>query len=276
MCWVISAQGFICEKRAVFRARFDNLQAKDLTQIVISPHSWPRSRWVAGGGAARVCLEVCGRFETRLDLSDPKYGAGLPDGVTAQQFDNDWHRFAGAMGEVLRESNPDAAPATEAAPQLVRVFGVVADPDSLDYLRDSLGVIAALLDQGGVGVIDPQTGQIFAAREWRETFWGAALEPTNHVVILLSMESENVWLHTRGMRVFGRPDLSCRGVKPAEVAALEPVFNGLIRMQAAGFVVPEGQIVQGVGLEKRLICRHRGGLDDPDFANFHLELEWEL
>ncbi|MBW3636555.1 MAG: hypothetical protein KY445_08840 [Armatimonadetes bacterium] len=237
--------------------------------------SWPRSRWVAGGGEARVCLEVCGRFEKQLDLSDPKYGEGLPDGVTAQQFPNDWSRFAGAMGDILRESNLDAAPAIEAAPQFVRVFGHVPDPDSLDYLRDILGVVAALLDQGGVGVIDPQTLQIFAPHQWRETFWGGAFEPTSHVVILLSMEGERVWFHTRGMRVFGRPDISCHAVKPEEVAALEPVFNGLIRMQAAGFIVPEGQMVQGVGLESRLICRQRGSLDDPHFDNVHLELEWE-
>jgi hypothetical protein len=237
--------------------------------------SWPRSRWSAGGGDARICLEVSGQFPARLDISDLKYGAGLPDGVIVQLFENDWTRFAGAMGDVLRESNIAVAPELEAAPQFVRVLGMIPDPESLDYLRDTLGVVAALLDQGGVGVIDPQTLQLFASQEWRETFWGAALEPTSHVVILISPEGEKIWLHTRGMRLFGRPDISCHGLKPEEVAAIEPVFNGLIRMQAAGFLVPEGQIVQGIGLENQLICRHRGSLDDPNFDNLHFELEWE-
>jgi hypothetical protein len=160
---------------------------------------------------------------------------------------------------------------------LTTIRGELRDPDSLDYLRDTLGVVAALLDAGGVGVIDPQTLSAWSAKEWRATFVDDAFEPTNHVVILASPEERGagVWLHTRGMRLFGRPDLSCRRVKPEEVTAIQPVFNGLIRMQAAGAIIPENQPVQGVGLSEMLRCHHTGDFDDVEFNNVRLELLWE-
>lgn len=245
--------------------------------MIWNSSSWPRPRFVVGGGDALIFFEVCGQFDAEIELSAAKYHSqGVPDGVEITLADNDFSRWDdGPMRELLRESNPEAARAVEAAPQVMTLRGQVSDPASLDYLREILGVIAALLDQGGVGVVEPQTFHIFSPQEWRETFWSGAFEPTSHVTILLSMEGGTVWLHTRGMRIFGRPDLSCHGCKPEEVEKLQPVFNGLIRMHAAGALIPDGQIVQSVGVESRLVCRQRGNLDDPTFNNLHLELEWE-
>lgn len=239
--------------------------------------SWPRPRYVAGGGDALVFFEVCGQFPEIPTVSRAEYHTqGVPEGVEVGLGDNDFSRWDGPMLELLRQSNPEAAQQIETAPHVVTIRGPVNDPTSLDYLRDTLGIVAALLDAGGAGVVDPQTFQFYAPEQWRETFWSGAFEPTSHAVILLSPQADaKTWLHTRGMRLFGRPDISCHSVKPEEVERLQPVFNGLIRMQAAGFIVPNGQIVQAVGIENRLICWQRGDLDDADFNNFHLELEWD-
>jgi hypothetical protein len=239
--------------------------------------SWPRSRYVAGGGDALVYFEVCGQFESALQISREKYNSeGAPEGVDVSVQPNDLTRWEGPMLEALRESDPDAARAIEAAPQVVTILGRIPDPASLDYLRDTLGLVAALLDQGGVGVVEPQTLQLYSPASWRESFWSGGFEPAKHCVILLSMEEGgSVWLHTRGMRLYGRPDLSCHNVKPEEVELLQPVFNGLIRMQAAGALIPEGQMVQAVGVGDRLICHHGGDSEDPEFNNVHLELKWQ-
>lgn len=245
--------------------------------ISFSAFSWPRSRYVAGGGDALVYFEVCGQFESPLQLSLEKYHCeGAPEGVSLELAPNDLSRWEGPMLEALRESDPAAAQQIEAAPQVVSILGRVSDPATLDYLRDTLGLVAALLDQGGVGVVEPQTLQLYCPSAWRETFWSGGFEPASHCVILLSMEEDGtVWLHTRGMRLYGRPDLSCHHVKPEEVEKLQPVFNGLIRMQAAGAIIPEGQMVQAVGVEERLSCHHGGDLEDPNFNNLHIELHWE-
>ncbi len=245
--------------------------------MIWNSSSWPRPRYVAGGGDAQIFFEVCGQFAEIPAVSREKYHTqGVPEGVEVWLNDNDFSRWEdGPMLELLRASNPDAAREIETAPHVLTLRGQVKDPASLDYLRDVLGIVAALLDAGGAGVVDPQTLQLFSPQAWRETFWSGAFEPTSHATILLSPENEKVWLHTRGMRLFGRPDISCHSVQPEEVEKLQPVFNGLIRLQAAGALIPDGQIVQATGIGNRLICQHRGGIEDPDFNNFHLELGWE-
>ncbi len=237
--------------------------------MIFGSNSWPRPRFVAGGGDALVAFEVCGAF------SDAIEAAFQVEGVEIRVETNDLSRFGAAELEMLRQSNLEAAPEFENAPQVVSMRGIVSDPPTLDYLRDCLAFIEKLLESGGAVVLDPQTLQIFSPAQFRFYGCGNAFEPTSHATILLSMQGETLWLHTRGMRIFGRPDLSCHAVKPEEVEKLQPVFNGLIRMQAAGFRVFDGQIVEGVGLGSRLICRPRGDLDDANFNNFHIELEWE-
>ena len=229
---------------------------------------WPRPRFVAGGGEALIALEVCGEFSVLA--SDLRL-----EELQVEVQPNDFARFGQAEHEMLRQSNLEVVSAMEAAPQVVSIRGVVSDPPDLEYLRRSLGLVHELLQNGGVGVVDPQTLQQFSPLQWENLFWSGAFEPTSHATILLSPQDGEIWLHTRGMRVFGRPDISCHGVLPAQVERLQPVFNGLIRMQAAGAMIAEGQVVQAVGIENRLVCRHTGSLDDPDFSNFRIELEWE-
>jgi len=237
--------------------------------MIFNSTSWPRPRYVAGGGNALVVFEVCGEFPPRLATE-----FALEDfRITVET--NDFARFGESATEMLRQSNLVAAPGIESAPQVVSIRGVVTDPPDLEYLRRTLGFIHELLQNGGVGVVDPLTLQLFSPGEWENLFWSGAFEPTSHATILLSPQGERISLYTQGMKLFGRPDLSCHGVLPAEVEKLQPVFNGLIRMQAAGAIIPDGQIVQAVGIENRLICRHRARRWDGDFSNFEILLEWE-
>jgi hypothetical protein len=239
-----------------------------------NPISWERSRHTFGGGDSRihdavVYFEVYGDFPSQLETDFEVRG------ISVSTMPNDFAGIAPDVATALRESNPEATKLVEVAPSVITISGMVRDPSNLHYLRDTLQLIDTLLSNGGVGVVELQSLQMFTAQEWREKFWSDHFEPTFHTVILLSMEEDKVWLHTRGMRLFGRPDISCHSVLPQEVEALQPVFNGLMRLQAAGAHIPEGQVVQAVGVETRLVCRHGGSLDDDHFNNVHIELEWE-
>ena len=232
---------------------------------------------MAGGGDALVFLEIYGSWPHEAMEVSPKLhnSAGLPPELVAQLMPNnsDWD---GAMARLARESNPDAWEMARAAPQKIVIRGEIPDPDSLDWLRDLIGVVAASLERGGVAVLDPQILTIFDAAEWRARFFEDAFEPTKHAVILVSPQDDgHVWLHTRGMRLFGRPDLSCRDALPGELEGLQSIFNGLIRMMAAGARIPDGQPVRAAQSGELLRCSERGDLEDAEFNNVHLLLEWE-
>ena len=85
---------------------------------------------------------------------------------------------------------------------------------------------------------------------------------------------ETIWLHTRGLRKFGRPDIS---VRPVPLAYVEPVIgllNRFIELQALGGLIADGQEIRMKDLPAGMICRHAGDLEDPDFNNVHVEIAW--
>lgn len=240
--------------------------------------SWPRPRFVQGGGDALVFLEIYGEWSgAQTEVSAAKHNsAGLPPELIAQLVPNNAADWDGPMAQLARESNPSAWQMALDAPQKLVIRGEISDPTSLDYLRDVIGVVAASLENGGVAVFDPQILTVFGAREWREQFFGDGFEPTNHAVILVSPQDNGAtWLHTRGMRLFGRPDLSCRDAAPEELEGLQSIFNGLMRMMAAGARIADEQPVRAANSDEVLRCFNRGSLDDDEFNNRHLALEWE-
>jgi hypothetical protein len=163
--------------------------------------------------------------------------------------------------------------------------GSQPDPPTLDYLRDSVGLLTYVLDCGGCAVYDPQSFDWCPPDRWRHrVFEPAGPVPRHHVVILISDEEEHqqpdpsvrspVWFHTRGMRKFGRPDLSVHDVPPDHVDAVTDLCNRFIELQAFGGVIPEGQEVRMAALPPGGVARHGGSLDDPDFNNVHVEIVW--
>jgi len=159
--------------------------------------------------------------------------------------------------------------------QCLLLRGEVPDPPNLDYLRDAIGLVMALLESGGIAVLDPQMFQWWTPEEWRRSaFEPAAPVPRHHVVTLVSEESEPglKWYHTRGMRKFGRPDLSVHRIAPEFEVGVEDLLNRFIEMLAFGAVVREGHPIKMASLPHGWRCFHRGTLDDPDFNNTHLEI----
>ena len=135
-------------------------------------------------------------------------------------------------------------------------------------------MIAWFFDQGAIAAVDPQRLKVYGPVEWREdVFAPNPPKLTAQVVIVSSAEpSGSRWLHTRGMRKFGRPDVSMRGVAMGQEQGAIDLINRLIMMQAEGDRVPEGQSIQMRSLPPGLTCHHTGQPDDPDFNNVHVEI----
>ncbi len=180
----------------------------------------------------------------------------------------------GDLAKVLREDHAELMEHAARAPECLVLKAEFPDPSDLNYLRDTVGMIAWFFDQGAVAAIDPQRLKVYGPVEWwEEVFAPKPPKLTSHVVIISSREaSGSRWLHTRGMRKFGRPDISIHEVPSGQEHGAIELVNRLIVLQAEGGRVPEGQSIQMRSLPPGLTCHHRGSVDDPDFNNVHVEI----
>ena len=244
---------------------------------------WSRPHWSRDEAKAMLVYFVFGEFAAELKLELAAHGGeGLPQGVQMGRIPRamlahwEGHPLRGALGEILREGNREAFEAARKAPECLMLRGELADSDSLGYLRDTLGMVAALLDAGGVAVVDPQILEIFSAGDWRARYAGEATSaPRGHVLILCHDDAGgDAWIKTRGMRKFARPDVSIRRVPQAEVQRAGAVAAQLVELQARGMRFGDGSVIEAEGLPGGLKITRGGSLDDPEFNNTHLELIW--
>lgn len=245
--------------------------------------SWPRPFYRPGGGAAYLFYVVFGEL-AGLQLTADYQCAGVPDGVSVDRYQAVEHADyvqgfrSGYAERWLREQHPELLPAVLQASGCTLLSGSVPDPGTLDYLRDTVGLALCLLDQGGVALFDPQTFQWWSPEAWRRELFNAEDRHLARHVTLLVSEEPGVpgrdWWHTRGLRKFGRPDLSVRRVPRQAQPQAEELLNRFIGGQIQGHQIPEGQPVRMQGIPNGMVCRHAGHMDDPDFNNVHVEMVW--
>jgi hypothetical protein len=247
--------------------------------------SWSRPLFTPGGGEPFLFYVVFGAVDTAAGLSSSTYRSdGVATGLTLSRYTSSDHAAVlddFRQGYVWNEfQKGDQALATEDQTVFdvcLQLRGSPADATTLNYLRDSVGLLTFLLDQGGLAVYDPQMFKWWSPAEWRSRiFEPAAAVPTHHIAILWSSEddSERKWFHTRGMRKFGRPDISIHNVDPEREAGVIDLCSRFIQLQAQGGIMPEGQQIRMASLPSGGLVHHRGDLDDPDFNNVHIEISW--
>ena len=239
---------------------------------------WERSHFQPAEGRAFLLYVVYGRFPKEITLSRSKYrSAGLPPGFELRRLERAKHGplpFTDAKyGKVV----PDAALFARLgeAPECGVLQGEIANPPDLNYLRDVIGLTTYLLDHGGMAVANPQQFELYDPGRWhREVFEPGDASVSQHVKILYSDDADGRWYHTRGMRKFGRPDLSVCAVPEPYFDGVVELCNRFVQMQAMGVCIPEGQEVRMKSLPPGLRCHHAGSLDDPEFNNVHVDIAW--
>ncbi len=237
---------------------------------------WERPYWHASGEDAILLYFVFGRFPAGTQ-------ATLPDGLALKHYEHaalrQWEGYplAGSLGEVYAADAPDALEAARAAPHVLRIAGSVRDPSDLDYLRTTLRGIAKLFEAGAVAVADPQVAGLFDRTGWiRGVASGNDTTLRQHFLVLCNDDPDDPrrkWVHTRGLRKFGRPDISLTRVPENETDNAGALCQQLADMQALGGMFAEGQQlpVDGIGVFHAV---PGGSRDDPRFFNTHVELRW--
>ncbi len=241
---------------------------------------WTRPLYTPGGGEAFLLYYVFGQLPRELAPPREAYRIhALPAELRVSRHAASDPRAREVLAQPLfahqlAQSSAALQAAVRAAPDCLLIHGQFRDPSSLDYLRDTTGLLAYLFDQGAIAVLDA-----FRITWWeKEAFRAKIFLPDSPApldqVLLLGAEDqgEKAWLHTRGMRKFGRPDLSLHGVTAAEHEAAVEMIGKLVQLLAKGALLPEGQSLQFSGGSGDLICRHQGSVDDPEFHNVHIEL----
>lgn len=179
------------------------------------------------------------------------------------------HFRSGLAWEKLQEERPKLAEQIAESPLAVALHGQVAQHESLDYLRQALTLMSALLGHGAVAVYDPITLTWYGPAEWpsSDTF-----NPFDHVTVLSSPDSNGKrHLGTRGLRKFGRPDLTVRDVAEDDVAETQRLIDHLINFLATGGTLGEGEPTSHEGWQA-IPGPLEGGAEDPDFHNFYQTL----
>ncbi len=258
------------------------------------PAAWQRPYHEPSGerGDALLFYVLFGDFAATLenfDLDRERWRtSGLPPGGALDIYPNDGDPngafsafLAGHLGILLDKEQPKVAPAVRAAPSCIRLLATLPDAADLIYLRDTLGLVTALLDSGrGVAVLDALALRWLTPEEWRSELWEPdAPQSTHHTTILVDEEEpeqrgepRSVWVHTRGLRKFGRPDISVRRVTQERFDLVVALCNRFIELQARGGLILDGQPLRIPDVPQDWRCRHAGDYDDPDFNNVHIAI----
>jgi len=185
---------------------------------------------------------VFGVDGSQMEVSRERHRADeFPEGLRVALYRKPKHSeymdalVGGTFGEVLGSSNPLLYKAIRNTEQWVVIQGEVERDSDLHYLRNVIGCIQSLVEKGAVAVLDYQTILLYAPSEWTSMIFEPSFEPWVHVVILTSkMGDGSIWLHTRGMRKFGRPDVSFEGVPKDRIENACQIINQMIYYGAQG------------------------------------------
>ena len=91
------------------------------------------------------------------------------------------------LGDILRQAQPQLDDLIAESTSACIILGSPVDDSSLDYFRDTIGLITWLLDGGGALVYDPLQLRCWSAVDWRrEVFDLPAPDPLQHCVVLVS------------------------------------------------------------------------------------------
>lgn len=185
--------------------------------------------------------------------------------------------LGGTLGRLLNERDHELYEKAKAAQSWLVLYGEVRRDDTLEYLRNAIGFVQAAAETGAAAVLDLQTLELYSPEEWHQKVFSCKFHPYCHVNAMISPEEGGtLWLHTRGMRKFGRPDIGMAGVPQGELNRAEAVADQMIFYSAQGamFCRPV-KLHTALGETCIVYPELTGDPEDPDYNNDHYSLCWE-
>lgn len=185
--------------------------------------------------------------------------------------------IGGTLGKLLKEEQPELYEKIQKENIWAILNGEIKQDDNLKYLRNTIGVVQAFLDTGAIAVLDMQTFSLYSASEFTEKIFSKDLDIYSHVKILISkMKDGNIWLHTRGLRKFGRPDISIENIHESDVNKAVRVANQMIFYSSLGVLFNKKTKLH-THKEETFIVNPKfiEDYENIDFNNAYCKLLWE-
>lgn len=187
---------------------------------------------------------IFGAKEEELEISRERHNIDeVPEGLNINMLTQEKHSeymdnlIGGTLGKLLKEEQPELYEKIQKENVWAVVNGEITQDDNLKYMRNTIGVVQAFLDTGAIAVLDMQTFSLYSVEEFSEKIFSKDFDVYSHVKILLSkMEDGNIWLHTRGLRKFGRPDVSIENIDESDVDKAVRIANQMIFYSAQGML----------------------------------------
>ena len=183
----------------------------------------------------------------------------------------------GAIGSILQEDKPELYDQIMTSDTWALISGEVAQDADLSYMKNLIGIVQAFVETGAFCVLDLQTFGMYSAKEWTDAIFAPEFNACSHVKILVSeMEDKTFWLHTRGIRKFGRPDVGIEHVKEEDMKDAVDIMNKMIYYSSLGVFFDKSfkiRIQQGVSyiLNPTFV----NDFDNPDYNNAYFSIQWE-
>ena len=172
--------------------------------------------------------------------------------------------LSSAVGSDIGPVFGDGAAAVFAAQHVTAVRGEFDDPDSLAYLRNTVGVVSAVTEAAApVAILDADSLTWWKPQDWRRRFVDESEFRIDDHVFIAVTDDPQAWpglrTYTRGMRKFGRPELEIRHL-PGEYAGTNPairdsgrILSGLANHLARGAVIEDGRTMYLAAYESTIV-----------------------
>ncbi|MBU5439162.1 hypothetical protein KQI42_14160 [Tissierella sp. MSJ-40] len=230
-----------------------------------------------------VFFVVFGVTNDNLKISRSKHRVEeIPKGLEIQKYSKYEHKeyiegfYQDYLGKYLEEKSGDLYKNVSGAEHCLVIRGEIEDDFTLSYIRNIIGIIQCLCEEGAIAVLDLQTFNWYSDSEWGSIFFNNdEFNPFHHVVILCSqIDDKNYWLHTRGMRKFGRPDISVINVLKDDIKPSSHVINQIIHYQAYGAIMSEHVKINIQEHNYTIDGTYTEDFENYDFNNAFYVFDW--
>lgn len=226
---------------------------------------------------------VFGATTGELQVSKKRHHVDeMPEGLVFQYWQSAGNKddmedlMGGVLGELLKEQNEALYRKACAEETWALISGEVHRDSDLSYMRNAIGFVQALVDSGAIAVLDLQTFTLMSGEDWTKKIFEPEFHPCEHATILASKDENGaLWLHTRGMRKFGRPDISMENVEQKQVDLAAGVISEMIFLGAQGAFFSRKTKLHLDDKNAVIVTpQYVDDFDNDDFNNSYYRMNW--